>query len=364
MSAEPADHPFEEVGDGEPHRIRREEILKKYPQIRDMDGYDTRTAWVTLAVACFQMYVAWTHAKAAENGTFWGTKTAVFFNAWIFGAVFAHWLGQTIHETSHDLAFKKRIHNKMLAFFANLPMIFPVCATFHRYHIPHHTYLGVLGRDTDLPHPLEVKYIADYTGPKLAWLLGYFFVYVVRGLSFIKPPNRDEYLNLVVQIIFSAGVYATMGPTAVAYLILSTIFGHSLHPVAAHFIHEHWVYEEGQETNSYYGPLNLVTFNVGYHVEHHDFMNIPGWRLPELHALAPEFYKPLKSHNSWAYVQYHFITSSIMHVGNRMVRTLETFRKTRVRLAPQSGKLPTGRGLLSPKIMGPVGAATASTKTD
>ena len=117
MSAESADHPFEEVGDGEPHRIRREEILKKYPKIRDMDGYDTRTAWVTLAVACFQMFVAWTHVKAAENGTFWGTKTAVFFNAWIFGAILAHWLGQTIHETSHDLAFKKRIHNKMLAFF-------------------------------------------------------------------------------------------------------------------------------------------------------------------------------------------------------------------------------------------------------
>ncbi|CAB9511706.1 expressed unknown protein [Seminavis robusta] len=93
-----------------------------------------------------------------------------------------------------------------------------------------------------------------------------------------------------------------------------------------------------------------------------DFMNIPGRRLPELHALALEYYKPLKSHNSWACVHYHFITSSFCHIGNRMVRTLETFRKSRVRFAPGSGKLPTGRGLLSPKIMEPV--PTESTKMD
>ena len=80
-----------------------------------------------------------------------------------------------------------------------------------------------------------------------------------------------EVINGVVQIGFDLLVLRVLGGRALAYLLLGTALGLGCHPLSGHFISEHYLFQtsDHQATHSYYGPLNGIMFNLGYHVEHH-----------------------------------------------------------------------------------------------
>ena len=75
-----------------------------------------------------------------------------------------------------------------------------------------------------------------------------------------------------------------------------------------------------QETYSYYGPLNKVSFNAGYHNEHHDLVTIPWMRLPQIRALAPEFYNGLASYQSWSGLLMQFVRDKNINLFAYVVR--------------------------------------------
>ena len=99
------------------------------------------------------------------------------------------------------------------------------------------------------------------------------------------------------------------------------LFLGGFHPVGARWIQEHYTLDPVQETFSYYGGLNLLTLNVGYHNEHHDFAVIPWNRLPKLRAMAPEFYDTLKYHNSYMRLWLQFLFDSRYNLFSRVERS-------------------------------------------
>lgn len=136
---------------------------------------------------------------------------------------------------------------------------------------------------------------------KLLWLSVQGLVYAIRPmLVHPQKPSAAEAANLLLQVAFNVCVLYFWGVKALAYLPISSLIVMGLHPLAGHYISEHYVFRAGQETYSYYGPLNRLTFNVGYHNEHHDFPYVPGSRLARLRRIAPEFYDGLMHHTSWS----------------------------------------------------------------
>ena len=134
------------------------------------------------------------------------------------------------------------------------------------------------------------------------------------------PLTQIHLFNIIAQIAFDILLVRYAGVKALAYLIMSSFLAGSLHPCAGHFIAEHYVFDQKSriakdagnlvpvpETFSYYGPLNMLTYNVGLHNEHHDFPAIPWTRLPVLHEIAKDFYADLPHHKSWTWVIWQFI---------------------------------------------------------
>jgi len=295
----------------EPHASRRKQILAKYPQVKELFGYDPNTKYIVPFWVTLQLVAAY----LVKDQPWW----IVIAAAYCFGAFTTHALVLAMHEISHNLAFPTPVPNRLLGIFANLGTFFPHFSMFQRYHMEHHQYQGHVGVDTDVPTRWEGEIITN-TVLKLLTVMFMPLFYIVRPL-FVKPktPGVWDITNWVIVLGGDAVIIYTLGGKAAAYMFLSIFLGSGLHPVAGHFIAEHYVFLAGQETYSYYGPLNLITFNVGYHNEHHDFPRIPGSRLPVLKKMAPEFYD-MPSYTSWTAVIWRYITDPTVGPFSRVVR--------------------------------------------
>jgi sphingolipid delta-4 desaturase len=303
------------VSYNEPHPGRGREVLAAHPEIRALAGPSPVTAiWTVLLVAA-QFALA-----LAVGGRAWYVWLPC---AYIFGATIDHALWVLIHECSHNLVFRSRTANRIVAITANLPLVVPGAISFCKYHLLHHRHIGEIEFDAGVPGPIEARVIGRSAVAKAAWMTGFALVMgIVRPLRMKRIPFVDRWtvINVVVEVACIALLLRWFGVAPFKYLVTSTVFAIGLHPLGARWIQEHFALAPDQETYSYYGPLNKVSFNVGYHNEHHDVITIPWSRLPEVRRIAPEFYDGLQSYQSWTALLARFLRDRNITLFNYIVR--------------------------------------------
>jgi len=301
--------------EGNPHLTRMRQILGRYPEVKQLFGNNPWTGFFTFILVALQVGLA-----ASLNHASWWLILPL---SYVVGATANHALYVVIHECAHNLVFKGSTANRLLGIFANFPQVFPSSVQFAKYHTLHHSNQSEYDFDADLASYAEARWIGNSPWRKA---LSLSFFGLVQGV--LRPRRLEKVrfwdawfvLNVIIQLAFIAAFFWLSGGKALAYLLLSTLFSLGMHPLGARWIQEHYVMKEGQETYSYYGPLNKVCFNMGYHNEHHDFIRVPWSRLPRLKSMAPEFYEPLYCHRSWTRLLIRFIRDPELSFFSRIVR--------------------------------------------
>jgi sphingolipid 4-desaturase/C4-monooxygenase len=126
----------------EPHRTRRQAIIKAHPevllpssycqhcfahmcnQVTKLCGPEPLTKYLVAFVVSLQILCAY----FLRDTPFLSWK--FFLTAYIIGATANQNLFLAIHEISHNLAFKSGLANRVFAVFANLPIGIPYSASF------------------------------------------------------------------------------------------------------------------------------------------------------------------------------------------------------------------------------------------
>ncbi|WP_395665374.1 fatty acid desaturase [Methylocella sp.] len=289
-----------------PHPIRRRAILAAHPEVKALIGHDPFTALVTACVVAGQIAIAATMGLLGLSYWWLAVLVAIFVGAFANHAMFV-----VIHDACHNAIFARPVWNKWVGILADLPNGAPTAMGFRYYHIKHHSHLGDYDYDADLPSHWEARTFGRSALGKAAWMF-FFAPFQLARLGRLRATvpmwGRWTYVNAACVIAFDILMVALFGPNALVYLLASFWFSiGGLHPLGARWVQEHFTHDPAQETFDYYGPLNRLALNIGYHNEHHDFPDVPWRRLPALKRMAPEFYDHLKYHRSWTALLLKFI---------------------------------------------------------
>jgi sphingolipid delta-4 desaturase len=299
----------------DPHHARTRAILQAHPEVRSLMGHNPWSFVVLLGVLALQVGLAY----LLREGPWW----LVLLVAYFVGSLANHTMWVLIHEAGHNMIFKRPFWNRIAALLADIPNGFPGAISFGIYHQKHHAYMGVYERDADLAYRWEARLVGRSPVRKALWLLLFPVVEAIRPIRLkgVKFLTGWTVASWVVSLGVDTLVVVFFGPLSLLYFIASLFFSLGLHPVGARWIQEHYLVAPPQETYSYYGIINRVNLNIGYHNEHHDFPSIPWSRLPALKKMAPEWYDNLVAYTSYTRLLWRFLTDPTLTLFSRIVHT-------------------------------------------
>jgi sphingolipid 4-desaturase/C4-monooxygenase len=346
------------------HRDRARAILRAHPEVRSLFGHTPITAIPCLAVAGAQVGLA----LASAHVPWW----AVIALAWVFGALLNVCMFQLAHECNHNLIFKKTSWNRVMFTITSLPMFLSAHHTWWAEHLTHHSDMGakkdfITRRRTfflssrilsPMLFPYSLFMLVTQVGRSAVGLLMYVFTDLIRGR--LKPSDRtlavlaDQHLVSGYKrdgIEFWAVIYPVLNFTLcglliwygslygawwkpVLYLMLAEAFMTGfLHPpmlgIVLGISHFHGTRHYQPSASNYSKLVNLLTFNAGLHVEHHDIAGIPGHRLWKLRRMATEYYDNLETIPSYTMLGLKFVfctpTTFAREFDNETQRNIRRF---------------------------------------
>lgn len=319
------------------HRDRCRAMLRAHPELRDLMHRHAPTAFFCLLCSGAQVALAATSAHLP----LW----AVIALAWAVGSMINVCLFQLAHECNHNLVFKRQSWNRALFTATSLPMFLSNHHTWWAEHLVHHYDMGakkdfITRRRTFF---LTSRILSPFFFP-YCWLMivtqairsvlglaSYFFTDLPRGR--IKPSARtlsvlaDQHLVSGYQqdrielwaVLYPIASFTMCGLLVwyggwkpILYLACAQAFMTGfLHPLMLGIVlgisHFHGTRRYQPSASNYGWLINKLTFNAGYHVEHHDNAGIPTHLLPKMRKIATEFYDDLETIPSYTMLGLRFV---------------------------------------------------------
>src|SRR6202140_2948788 len=123
--------------------------------------------------------------------------------AYVIGATIDHALWALIHDCTHNLVFRSRTANRIVAIVANVPLVVPGAISFAKYHLLHHRNMGDLELDASMPGPTESRIVGRSRVAKAMWMAGTILIQGIvrpRRLKRVRLCDGWTVINIIVQV--------------------------------------------------------------------------------------------------------------------------------------------------------------------